>query len=356
MSGLQRTLPWLVAAVAFSAIGASSGAAVAEVLVRGIEGGPLHEARPAPTFLQPDHKIVVAQPSPSEINPSFLGPVLLMRSAHIDLEKGTMKVPLYRGKLQSGETVWFALTDSTDENLSNLHGLVYSPKLAYGFTGRNQRTAQIQKDGSWVFNKGKVDFAPKMAVTPGAAPNFFPPKTFQPGAVGDDGYTPIVKVLNAGKDVIFNAPMLAFNVSADELNKSCDGNANKDVVHDKVVSICPRDGWVTLAMTIGYTFGKPILYLSTEANHPLIATLEGATFGLPAVSSGSLEVEFAGDEIGYGGEVAERAVAAGLGLGGLDEGVDALDEAVGNAAVEPGEDTVGVATERGGDGLHRLEP
>lgn len=312
MSGLQRTLPWLVAAVAFSAIGASSGAAVAEVLVRGIEGGPLHEARPAPTFLQPDHKIVVAQPSPSEINPSFLGPVLLMRSAHIDLEKGTMKVPLYRGKLQSGETVWFALTDSTDENLSNLHGLVYSPKLAYGFTGRNQRTAQIQKDGSWVFNKGKVDFAPKMAVTPGAAPNFFPPKTFQPGAVGDDGYTPIVKVLNAGKDVIFNAPMLAFNVSADELNKYCDGNANKDVVHDKVVSICPRDGWVTLAMTIGYTFGKPILYLSTEANHPLIATLEGATFA-PAME----DLPFANEDASPG-ESAERIYVFANGPTGID--------------------------------------
>jgi hypothetical protein len=43
-----------------------------------------------------------------------------------------------------------------------------------------------------------------------------------------------------------------------------------------VVRICPRDGTVTLAMTLCYTFGKPIFYLSTEANDPLIATLEGA--------------------------------------------------------------------------------
>lgn len=129
---------WRLALAACLGMGAAASTAGAEVLVRGIEGKPLHEARPAPSFLQPDHKIVVAQPSPSEVNPSFLGPVLLMKSAHIDLEKGTMKLPLYSGKLKSGETVWFVLTDTTDENLANLHGLVYSPKLAYGFTGRNQ--------------------------------------------------------------------------------------------------------------------------------------------------------------------------------------------------------------------------
>jgi len=31
----------------------------AEVINRGIEAGPYHEARPAPAFLQPDLKIVV---------------------------------------------------------------------------------------------------------------------------------------------------------------------------------------------------------------------------------------------------------------------------------------------------------
>jgi hypothetical protein len=218
-------LGFIAAALVTSVAGAS--AARAEVIVRGIEGKPLHEARPAPTFLQPDHKIVVAQPSPSEINPSFLGPVLLMKQAQVDLEKGTMKVPLYRGKLPSGETIWFILTDTTDQNLSDLHGLVYSPKLAYGFTGRNQRTAEIQRDGSWVFNRGKVDFSPKMAATPGDAPNYFPPKAHQPGAVGDNFYTPIVRVMNAAKDVIFNAPMVSFNQTDEQLNAFCDGRPNQ---------------------------------------------------------------------------------------------------------------------------------
>ena len=190
----------------------------AEVVVRGIEGKPLDEVRPAPTFFKPDLAVVTSQPSPSEVNPSFLGPVLLMKQAQVDLEKGTAKLPLRKGRLRSGETVWFVITDTTDENLANLHGLVYSPKLAYGQTGRAAREATIAGDGAFVFESGKVDFSPEHKVVPGAAPNFFPPKAFQPGSVGDADYSPLVHIKNAAKDVIFNAPMLAFNVSEDKLN------------------------------------------------------------------------------------------------------------------------------------------
>jgi hypothetical protein len=171
---------------------------------------PLDEVRPAPTFFRPDLSIITAQPSPSEINPSFLGPVLLMKQAHVDLEKGTAKLPLRKGRLRSGETVWFVITDATDENLANLHGLVYSPKLAYGLTGHAAREATIAADGTFVFEGGKVDFSPEHKVVPGAAPNFFPPKAFQPGSVGDADYSPLVHIKNAAKDVIFNAPTLAF--------------------------------------------------------------------------------------------------------------------------------------------------
>jgi len=270
---------WSVRAtmVAFAAcVGAAS--AQAEVVVRGIEGKPLQEVRPAPTFLKPDVNIVVAQPSPSEVNSAFLGPVLLMKQAQVNLEKGIATLPLRKGKLRSGELVWFVVTDTTDENLANLHGLVYSPKLAYGLTGKGSREAMIERDGTFTFEAGKVDFSPDRTVTPGSAPNFFPPKAYKPGSVGDPSYSPLVHVKNAAKDVIFNAPMLAFNVSEEKLNEFCDGNPDHKLLHDKVVAICPRDGTVTLALTIGFTFSKPILYLSTEANDPSVATLEGATY------------------------------------------------------------------------------
>jgi hypothetical protein len=284
----------------------------AEVVVRGIEGRPLDEVRPAPTFFKPDLAVVTSQPSPSEVNPSFLGPVLLMKQAQVDLEKGTAKLPLRKGRLRSGETVWFVITDTTDENLANLHGLVYSPKLAYGQTGRAAREATIAADGAFVFETGKVDFSPEHKVVAGAAPNFFPPKSFQPGSVGDADYSPLVHIKNAAKDVIFNAPMLAFNVSEDKLNEFCEGNADHKLTEDKVVAICPRDGTVTLGLTLGFTFSKPILYLSTEANDPLVATLEGATYA-PALK----DVPFALEDASPG-ESAERIYVFANGPTGRD--------------------------------------
>jgi hypothetical protein len=149
-----------------------------------------------------------------------------MKQAQVDLEKGTAKLPLRKGRLRSGETVWFVLTDATDENLANLHGLVYSPKLAYGSTGRAAREATIAADGTFVFDNGKVNFSPERRITPGAAPNFFPPKSFQPGSIGDEDYSPLVHIKNASKDVLFIAPILAFNVSREKLNEFCNGNAD----------------------------------------------------------------------------------------------------------------------------------
>ncbi len=278
---------------------AAASAAHAEVVVRGVEGAPLHEARPAPASIFPDEHIIVAQPSPSEVNPSFLGPVLLMKSAQVDLEAGTMTVPLRTGQMASGEKVWSVLTDVSDENLALLHGINYSPKMAYGITGNGARTGRLERDGSVTFTEGRVDFSPERSVTPGAAPDFFPPTAFQPGAVGDASYSPLVELDNA-KSAIFNMPMVAFDISAEELDAMCDGAVDHSRVHDKVLAICPREGTVTLQMTLGYTFGKPIFYLSTDANDPLVATLEGA-IEAPALSDLPFALEDAAP-----GEAAER--------------------------------------------------
>lgn len=283
----------------------------AEVTNRGIEGRPLHEARPAPASIFPDEHIIVAQPSPSEVNPSFLGPVLLMKSAHIDLEKGTMTIPLRKGMMASGESVWSVLTDVSDENLANLHGVNYSAKMAYGLIGKNTRSASIDKDGLFIFDAGKVDFSPERSLTPGDAPDFFPPKAASPGATGDADYSPLVQFSN-GKNAVFNMPMVAFDVSEEELNAMCDGTVDHSRVHDKVVAICPRDGTVTLAMTLGYTFGKPIFYLSTEANDPTVATLEAAIHA-PAMSDQPFALEDAAP-----GESAERIYVVVNGPTGLD--------------------------------------
>ena len=286
-------------------------AANAEVVVRGKEGRPLSEIRQAPASIYPDQRTITAQPSPSEVKPEYLGPVLLMKSAHIDLEKGTATLPLRKGKLRSGQPVWFIITDTTDENLSNLHGVNYSPKMAYALTGAATRHATIEKDGGFTFNAGSVDFKPVLSVVPGAASAPFPPKSSQPGSVGDAGYTPLVFIDNSSKSVILNAPVVSMATEA-ELNTMCDGNVDHGKVHDKVVAICPRDETVTLKMTLGYTFDKPIMYLSTEANDPLVASLENATFA-PSLKDLPFALEDASP-----GESAERIVVVVNGPTGKD--------------------------------------
>src|SRR5208283_1010834 len=66
---------------------------------------------------------------------------------------------------------------------------------------------------------------------------------------------------------------------------------------------------------------------------------------------GQLQVEFPGEEVDDGFEVSDRAIASCLGLGGLDQTVDALDEAVGNLAVEQAQDAVPVTL----DGVCRVD-
>jgi hypothetical protein len=300
----------IVAAGALMALGLPSVAS-ADVVVRGKEGKPLDEIREAPGSIYNDLRTIVAQPSPSEVKPEFLGPVVLMKSGHIDLEKGTVTLPLRRGRLASGKPVWFIITDTTDENLSNLHGVNYAPKMAYGETSMAARSVTIEKDGSFVFSAGSVDFSPKLSIVPGPANAPFPPKSFQPGAVGDASYTPLVKIANAAKDVLLNAPVLSMASEA-ELDAMCDGKVDYDKVHDKVTRICPRDGTVTIKLTLGFTFDKPIQYISTEANDPLVATLENAIY-TPALNGLPSMLEDASP-----GESAERIVVVVNGPTGKD--------------------------------------
>lgn len=310
MPKLFETRSTLLASATLLAFAALAPAS-AEVVVRGKEGKPLDEIRRAPASIYPDLRTIVAQPSPSEIKPEFLGPVVLLKSAHIDLEKGTATLPLRKGKLKNGTPVWFIITDTTDENLSNLHAVNYAPKMAYGLTGVASRRATIERDGSFTFATGSVDFKPVLGVTPGPANAPFPPAKFQPGSVGDATYTPMVYIENSAKSVLLNAPVVSQATEA-ELNTMCDGNVDHSKVHDKVVAICPRDETVTLSLTLGFTFDKPIHYLSTEANNPLVAALENATYA-PALEGLPFALEDASP-----GESAERIVVVVNGPTGLD--------------------------------------
>jgi hypothetical protein len=218
-------------------------------------------SQPAPPSIGADIPLTYFGPAPSSLDPELVGPKQLLRS----------------GTLTDGRAVWYVLTDTNDKGNADALGLNYSTKLTYAAVGKAIRTATLEKDATLTFKAGAVDFKPERTVVPGDGANPFPPKTATPGSFGDADYSPLVKITNAG-GFIYNAPIVAFDVTADQLNAFCDGKPDYSLVHDKVLSICPRDQVVTLALTPGFSFAKPVLYLSTEASDEGVATLEGATF------------------------------------------------------------------------------
>lgn len=248
------------------------------------------DVAPAPPSIGADVPVTYFGPAPAEVQKELIGPYKTLKAAAVDLDNGQMTLPLYQGRMESGETVWYVVLDTTDKGNAEALGLNYAPKLIYAEIGTAVRNARLEKGFTLVFEAGAVDFSPERSVTPGDSPNYFPPKALAPGSVGDADYTPLVKIVNAGGH-IYNAPVVAFDVDAETLDAFCDGSADHSVVHDKVVSICPRDGEVTLELTAGFSFSRPVLYVSTEASAEATAALEGATY-----TPGLLDIQIGGDD------------------------------------------------------------
>jgi hypothetical protein len=243
------------------------------------------DAQPAPPSIGADIPVTYFGPPPSSVQKELVGPYQLIKAGTIDFDAGTLTLPLYRGELRDGRSVWYILTDTTDRAAADALGINFANKLAYASTGRAVRTAELRQEALLVFDQGAVDFSPEHVLVPGAEPNPFPPAEFQPGSVGDEFYSPLVRIVNQAGQPVYNAPVVAFDVDAEEI-AFCEGNVDHSKVHDKVVRICPEGnggGTVTLQMTVGFSFAKPVFYLSTDANAALPAAMETATLA-PALN------------------------------------------------------------------------
>jgi len=261
----------------------------------------IDDIRPSPASIGTDIPVTYFGPPPSTVEPELIGPLQLLTAGVLDEEEGTITLPLYRGELkETGEAVWYVVTDTTDPVVAEALGLNHAAKLAFANTDRAVRLGEFRQDGTLLFYWGSVDFSPERVVVPGNAENealpAFPPLQAQPGAIGDELYSPLVRIKNAG-DHVYNAPMIAYDVEAEDIS-FCDGNVDHSLVHDKVVRICPEEQTVTLSMTPGFSFARPVLYLSTDANDPLPAALEGATYspGLRDVAVGRDDTLFSAVE------------------------------------------------------------
>lgn len=239
------------------------------------------DATTAPPSIGADIPLTYFGPAPSQVDPRLLGPVQLLKSGVIDFDAGTITIPLYKGYYMDGELHWFVITDTTDKGNAEALGLNHSPKLEY-ITKESGGTAVLSNYSILVNRTGKIDFSPEFSLTPGGE-SPFPPSSFSPPQVGDELYSPFVRLPESGGRV-YNAPIVAGDINASMLNKWCDGVPEEDrmeadlQLHSKVVAICPRDFSVTLTLTPGFSFSKPILYLSLDASNEMAAAMEFATF------------------------------------------------------------------------------
>ena len=245
------------------------------------------DAAPAPPSIGTDIPVTYFGPTPSGalLDPrdrALVGEVELLRAATLDLEAGTMTLPLYRGQMTDGTPVWYILTDTTDKANADALGLNHAGKLTYADVPGATRVATLGNDLSLTFEAGAVDFAPERVLLPGPAETPFPPEVAEPGSIGDEAYSPLVRIQNAGNH-IYNAPVLAYGVEADAIN-FCEGSPDYSLIHDKVVSICPEDMTVTLQMVPGFSFARPIMYVSFDASDPVAAVLEESTYA-PALAN-----------------------------------------------------------------------
>ena len=237
--------------------------------------GPGCDLFPAPPSVGASVPLSYFGPPPSSVNRSLVGPVQLLNTGTVDAVHGTITIPLYQGRLAgTGKIIWYVLTDVSDSDVANELGLNFSTKLIYAAQGA--RTGNLDANGNIVFDKGTVNFAPKRNIVPGPPGAEFPPKSATPGAVGDGDYSPFVRIVNAG-NVIYNAPMVAFNVTASEINFP-NGNVDYSKVHDQVVAIDPVNMTVTLNLINGFSFGRPVWYISMDASIPLAAAIEHNTY------------------------------------------------------------------------------
>lgn len=230
---------------------------------------------PAPPSIGADVPLTYFGPAPSTVQRELVGPYQLLRSGQIDFNAGTITLPLYQGQMKDGRKVWYILTDTDDKGNADALGINYASKITYAAVGKGVRNATLEKNATLTFESGTVDFKPERNLVPGNGSSPFPPMNATPGSVGDSDYSPLVRIWNAGGH-IYNAPIIAFDINDSQLSFP-DGKPDYSMVEDKVVSIDTENNTVTLKLTQGFSFAKPVLYLSTDSNDPLAATLEGAT-------------------------------------------------------------------------------
>lgn len=185
----------------------------------------------------------------------------LFVASAVEHEDFTVTLPLHRGT-SAGRTVWYVVLDSSSADDAAAKGVNESQKLGHV---RGTTAAQKARVVAGLVDfpaTARFDVRPRNVV-PG--PTGFPPLAAEPSAEGEAGYSPLVELPGG---VVENAPHVA----------------NASGVHPKVVAIDYAGGTVTLEETAGFSGGKPVRYVSTDASFGVAAALENVVLA-PALDA-----------------------------------------------------------------------
>ncbi len=243
-----------VRAIAAAAVLVPAGAAIA--LLPGTAQAVSQPQLPARCFAQIGVDHVVFGPNSFFEAPTVQGPTSFRENAG----PTTVTYPLYRGTSQ-GRSVDYVITDASSLSVARALGVNYTPKLAQAAgTAAVQNSASQIGSGNGINFPASVDFSPTRVLTPSA--HGFPPLTAQPGAIGEPGYSPLVKVVFKDATVVLDAPQIA----------NATGQA------DKVVSIGSKNSTVSYRETDGCYDNESVHYASFDASDPTAATIEDVTY------------------------------------------------------------------------------
>ncbi len=168
--------------------------------------------------------------------------------------------PLHRG-ISHGRSVYYVITDASDLSAARALGVNYTPKLAQAAgTAAVQDSRSRIGTGNGIDFPASVDFSPARVLEPSATG--FPPVAAQPGAVGEPGYSPLVRVVFRGRPVVLDAPQIA----------NAAGQA------DKIVATSRDHRTVSYRETDGCYDNQSVHYASFDASDPVAATIEDVTY------------------------------------------------------------------------------
>ena len=189
----------------------------------------------------------------------------------VNLTRSFATLPLYEGTFD-GESVWYVITDVSNEGLAEELGVNFAPRLANitegcpGCAQQVESTDGILGRGEVAF-EGTVDFSPERVLVPGESE--FPPERAEPGAIADANYSPFVQI--EGSDVVYNAPIVATGDGPFDVIDHAD-------THDRLMGIDPGGMTADLLFVRAFSHGEDIFYFSFDGSTPQQAVLERGTF------------------------------------------------------------------------------